>query len=87
MGPTRHGGSWDATIDRVETYALKFFGQMRIDQIKPGEDLLQCRTEGGQTQSREGWDDPDGLFPTSFLRHHAATLDLFDGSRWRQVDH
>lgn len=39
MGPTRHGGSWDATIDRVETYALKFFGQMRIDQIKPGDFL------------------------------------------------
>ena len=32
MGTSR-GGSWDATIDRVATYALKFFGAYRIEQI------------------------------------------------------
>jgi integrase len=37
MGHTRQGGSWDATIDRVETYAVKFFGQMKIDTIGPKE--------------------------------------------------
>ncbi len=26
MGPTRQGGSWEATIERVRSYALEFFG-------------------------------------------------------------
>jgi integrase len=33
MGHTRRGGSWDGTIHRVETYALKFFGDMKINII------------------------------------------------------
>lgn len=33
LGHSRRGGSWDGTIERVETYALKFFGSMKIDQI------------------------------------------------------
>ena len=37
MGHTRQGGSWVATIDRVETYAVKFFGTMKIDSIGPKE--------------------------------------------------
>lgn len=37
MGHTRQGGSWDATIDRIETYAVKFFGPMKIDTIGPKE--------------------------------------------------
>lgn len=36
MGTSR-GGSWDATIDRVATYALKFFGTFRIEQIGASE--------------------------------------------------
>ena len=35
MGHTRQGGSWDATINRIETYALKFFGLMKIETIGP----------------------------------------------------
>ena len=35
LGHTRRGGSWDSTIDRVETYALKFFGLMKVDGIGP----------------------------------------------------
>ena len=35
MGHTRQGGSWDATIHRIESYALKFFGSMKIDNIGP----------------------------------------------------
>lgn len=30
---TRQGGSWDATIERIRTYAVEFFGSKRIDQI------------------------------------------------------
>jgi integrase len=33
MGSDRRGGSWDGTIDRIESYALRFFGTMKIDQI------------------------------------------------------
>ncbi|WP_426037937.1 tyrosine-type recombinase/integrase [Brevundimonas sp. DC300-4] len=36
MGTSR-GGSWDATIDRVEIYAVKFFGAYRIEQIGASE--------------------------------------------------
>lgn len=35
LGHTRRGGSWDSTIDRVETYALKFFGPKKVDGIGP----------------------------------------------------
>jgi integrase len=35
IGHTRRGGSWDATIDRVETYAAKFLGPKKIDEIGP----------------------------------------------------
>lgn len=37
MGHTRRGGSWDATIDRIETYAVEFFGKMKINAIGPLE--------------------------------------------------
>lgn len=37
MGHTRQGGSWDATIHRIESYAVKFFGQMKIEAIGPKE--------------------------------------------------
>jgi integrase len=33
MGSSRSGGSWDGTIERIESYALGFFGSMKIDQI------------------------------------------------------
>ena len=33
MGHTRRGGSWQGTIDRIETYALRFFGAMKIEAI------------------------------------------------------
>lgn len=33
MGHTRKGGSWDGTIERIETYALRFFGSMKIESI------------------------------------------------------
>lgn len=35
MGHTRRGGSWDDTVERVRTYAVKFFGPMKIDTIGP----------------------------------------------------
>ena len=37
MGHTRRGGSWQGTIDRVETYALRFFGTMKIEAIGPSD--------------------------------------------------
>ncbi len=37
MGHTRQGGSWHGTIDRVETYALRFFGTMKIEAIGPSD--------------------------------------------------
>ena len=33
MGRTRNDGSWDATIDRIASYAVKFFGTKKIDAI------------------------------------------------------
>tara|TARA_R110001599_G_scaffold164308_1_gene353704 strand:- start:1559 stop:2083 length:525 start_codon:yes stop_codon:yes gene_type:complete len=33
MGLTTKGGSWTSTIDRVRSYALEYFGSMKIDQI------------------------------------------------------
>jgi integrase len=35
IGPTRQGGSWDSTIERVRSYALEFFGPKKIDDIGP----------------------------------------------------
>ena len=35
MGPTSKGGSWTSTIERVRSYALEYFGSMKIDQIGP----------------------------------------------------
>ncbi len=37
MGPTRQGGDWTPTIDRVRNYALEFFGPMRIEDIGAAE--------------------------------------------------
>ena len=37
MGHTRRGGSWQGTIERVETYALRFFGGMKIEAIGPSD--------------------------------------------------
>jgi integrase len=34
MGPTRQGGSWEATIERIRSYALEFFGPKKIDTIR-----------------------------------------------------
>lgn len=33
VGHNRRGGSWDSTIHRVESYALKFFGDFKIEAI------------------------------------------------------
>lgn len=37
MGHTRRGGSWQGTVERVETYALRFFGGMKIEAIGPSD--------------------------------------------------
>jgi integrase len=37
MASTRQGGSWEATVDRVKTYALTYFDKMRVDAIKPSD--------------------------------------------------
>ena len=37
MGPTRQGGSWTATIERVRLYGLEYFGSMRITEIGAAE--------------------------------------------------
>lgn len=37
LSHTSKQGSWDATIARIESYALKFFGSKRIDVIKEGD--------------------------------------------------
>lgn len=37
MGHTRQGGSWQGTIDRIETYAVQFFGTMKVEAIKPAD--------------------------------------------------
>ena len=34
LGHTRQGGSWDDTIDRVKSYALEYFGQKRMSDLK-----------------------------------------------------
>lgn len=34
QGHTRQGGSWDATIERVKSYALDYFGQKRMSDLK-----------------------------------------------------
>ena len=33
LGANRQGGSWTGSVDRVRTYALTFFGPMKIDKI------------------------------------------------------
>ena len=37
MASTRQGGSWEATVERVKTYALIHFDKMRVDAIKPSD--------------------------------------------------
>ena len=37
MGRTRGGGTWDATFERIGSYAVKFFGTKRIDVIKESD--------------------------------------------------
>lgn len=37
MGPTTKGGSWTSTIERVRSYALTYFGSMKIDDIGPSD--------------------------------------------------
>ena len=37
LGPTRQGGSWEATIERVRSYALEFFGPKKIDTVAPSD--------------------------------------------------
>jgi integrase len=36
-GTTKNGGSWESTIERIESYALGYFGPKRIDQIGEAE--------------------------------------------------
>lgn len=36
-GRTRRDGSWETTIERIDSYALEFFGGKRIDQIKEAD--------------------------------------------------
>lgn len=33
LAPNRQGGSWNASLERVRTYALPYFGSMKIEQI------------------------------------------------------
>ena len=37
MGPTRQGGGWSDTVERVKTYALPYFAAKRIDEFKPAD--------------------------------------------------
>ncbi len=37
IGPTTKGGSWTSTIERVRSYALTYFGSMKIDNIGPSD--------------------------------------------------
>jgi len=37
VGHTRSQGSWDTTFERIESYALRFFGTKRIDAIKEAD--------------------------------------------------
>ena len=43
---TRQGGNWDATVNRVRSYALTYFGSKKIDQLKPTDfaDFLVWRS-------------------------------------------
>lgn len=36
-GRTRRDGSWETTIERIDSYALEFFGAKRIDTIREAE--------------------------------------------------
>jgi len=36
-GRTRRDGSWDTTIERIDSYALEFFGAKRIDEIREAD--------------------------------------------------
>lgn len=36
-GRTRQDGSWDTTIERIDSYALEFFGDKRIDEIREAD--------------------------------------------------
>lgn len=36
-GRTRRDGSWDTTIERIDSYALEFFGTKRIDLIREAD--------------------------------------------------
>ena len=36
-GRTRRDGSWDTTFDRIDSYALEFFGIKRMDAIKEAD--------------------------------------------------
>lgn len=37
MGSTTKGGSWASTIERVRSYAVEYFGSMKIDDIGPSD--------------------------------------------------
>ena len=37
MGPTRQGGSWEATVGRIRSYALGYFGPKSIGDIRSRE--------------------------------------------------
>jgi len=37
LGKTRRDGSWDETVERIDSYALEFFGTKRIDAIKEAD--------------------------------------------------
>lgn len=36
-GRTRRDGTWDTTIERIDSYALEFFGAKRIDEIREAD--------------------------------------------------
>lgn len=36
-GRTRRDGSWDTTIERIDSYALEYFGAKRIDEIREAD--------------------------------------------------
>lgn len=37
LGPTRQGGSWNGTVDRIRKYSLEFFGSKKIDEMKSAD--------------------------------------------------
>lgn len=45
MRCTQHGGSWEATTDRVRAYALRYFGDRKIETLGAGDfsDFLKWR--------------------------------------------